>query len=54
MNLGDCKKCGVSLTKDNIRKYKGYINKTCKDCLNAYGRELHRKKAKALKESRWF
>ena len=54
MNRKECKKCGVLLTKYNIRKYKGYVNTSCKDCMNEYAKKLYRKRAKFKKETSWF
>ena len=44
-----CKTCDEPLTRENAYKYNGYYHSKCKDCRNAYGRELYRKRAKAKK-----
>ena len=46
-----CNSCESVLTKENAYKYNGYLHSKCKDCRNAYGRKMARKKAKD--KNRW-
>ena len=51
-----CKECNTEITKENQKVVSGvckYKSK-CNDCYKEYHKKYARKKAKALKEARWF
>lgn len=52
----NCKKCDVKLTKETRRKsYVGvYKSNICRICYNKKIAVYNKKRAKALKEARWF
>tara|TARA_R110002020_G_scaffold46275_5_gene131792 strand:- start:1451 stop:1621 length:171 start_codon:yes stop_codon:yes gene_type:complete len=55
--LGDkkCNVCDVVLDSSNSLKYNGYIKSPrCRKCDNKHYRDYNRKRAKALKASKWF
>jgi len=54
MDKTNCSKCDVLLTKDNSYRFNGYLHRQCKKCRNEVVKLLYRKKAKAIKEAKWF
>ena len=54
MEKTNSSKCDALLTVENAYKYNGYKHKQCKKCRNAHVKMLYRKRAKALKEAKWF
>jgi hypothetical protein len=50
----NCQDCKEFLTDKNKKIYLGHTDKRCVTCYRKYHNEYNKKRAKRIKESKWF